>query len=243
MASKSAEPNSSYKYFESSSRCPGLVRLSRTSLANSARWRVGVCAGAAAKAAAPELLGGAISPALFAAFCNERSAVRAVELRINLPRAVFIFSLPRNGKWRRCSDNAAETNCGKIAATCRQLSGGSRLSSRNAGHQKNWLNIRDKTNGAGNLQKAQRRFASTPNRCRRDHAHRTRWRPRDARRRARDPSSENQNFHVPRWEWNLPTDIGAPLLLSALRRRHGEIVPRSAAGGLAILHTRQLPHG
>src|SRR3989440_3794801 len=35
MASKSAEPTSSYKYFEGSSRWPGLVRLSRTSAANS----------------------------------------------------------------------------------------------------------------------------------------------------------------------------------------------------------------
>src|SRR5579884_1674179 len=41
MASKRAEPSSSYKYFEGSSRCSGLVRPARTSAANSETCRDG----------------------------------------------------------------------------------------------------------------------------------------------------------------------------------------------------------
>src|SRR5256885_7249286 len=41
MVSNRAEPTSSYKYFDGSSLCPGLVRLWRTSAANSDTWRTG----------------------------------------------------------------------------------------------------------------------------------------------------------------------------------------------------------
>src|SRR2546421_11424113 len=129
MASNSAEPTSSYKYFEGSSRCPALVRLSRTSAENSDTCRMGSEA-VSMESPGLECLCLKASPLVYWFPLSPYLSARLGAASRHPTRAIFLLLLKtenqrlktlsprRNGRLRRRTDNAAGTNFGTTAAAC-----------------------------------------------------------------------------------------------------------------------------
>src|SRR5216683_468257 len=153
------------------------------------------------------------------------------------------FTLPRNEKLRRHTGNAAGTNCGRSAATCRRQCAAIPLSSRSAFRRRNSQSNQDRTASVRTPAAAQTRCASIPSHFLLGHEFQMRSRRPGGTRRALDQNEQNRNCHVAVRVFLRPRGSCAARQSKALHRPRDEIVLPWAACDRAISRRRTLRRG